>query len=196
MNRFMAYFTRLSNGNRILFSVGAMWGLAILIAIPIAIFSPTTQKPEMDPTVPIESNIPSLSPSLSPSITETFTLIPTDTFTYTPSITQTFTLIPTNTFTITPSMTATNESTPTSTCTATVVPTNTLAVIMPTFTVAPLPTRLQPTAPIVQPTSPPPPISPPAAGCCKHCGSTSQPCGDACISNKNTCHTAPGCACR
>jgi hypothetical protein len=31
--------------------------------------------------------------------------------------------------------------------------------------------------------------------CCKHCGSTSQPCGDTCISLNYTCYTPPGCAC-
>ena len=34
-----------------------------------------------------------------------------------------------------------------------------------------------------------------SGGCCKYCGSTSQPCGDTCISNSSTCHTSGGCAC-
>ncbi len=33
------------------------------------------------------------------------------------------------------------------------------------------------------------------SSCCKHCGSSSQPCGDTCISNSSTCHTSGGCAC-
>lgn len=31
--------------------------------------------------------------------------------------------------------------------------------------------------------------------CCKHCGSSSKPCGDSCISTSSTCHSPPGCAC-
>jgi hypothetical protein len=30
--------------------------------------------------------------------------------------------------------------------------------------------------------------------CCKHC-KDSQPCGDTCIPNNQTCHTNSGCAC-
>lgn len=33
------------------------------------------------------------------------------------------------------------------------------------------------------------------AACCKHCGATSKPCGDTCISKDKTCHVGPGCAC-
>lgn len=29
--------------------------------------------------------------------------------------------------------------------------------------------------------------------CCKHCGSTSTPCGDSCISNSYTCNQPNGC---
>lgn len=32
-------------------------------------------------------------------------------------------------------------------------------------------------------------------GCCKDCGSDSQPCGDSCIALDKTCHKGPGCAC-
>jgi hypothetical protein len=31
-------------------------------------------------------------------------------------------------------------------------------------------------------------------GCCKVC-TTGKPCGDTCISEQDTCHTAAGCAC-
>ena len=31
--------------------------------------------------------------------------------------------------------------------------------------------------------------------CCKHCGPSSKPCGDSCISRSKTCHKGPGCAC-
>jgi len=31
--------------------------------------------------------------------------------------------------------------------------------------------------------------------CCKHCGPSSQPCGDSCISRSKTCHKGRGCAC-
>lgn len=32
-------------------------------------------------------------------------------------------------------------------------------------------------------------------GCCKHCGSTSRPCGDTCIASDKVCHVGSGCAC-
>ena len=40
----------------------------------------------------------------------------------------------------------------------------------------------------------PTPVPAPSAECCKVCTS-SQPCGDSCISNSATCNQAPGCAC-
>lgn len=48
-----------------------------------------------------------------------------------------------------------------------------------------------PAAPAV-PRPPDPRYSP---ACCKHCGPTSKPCGDSCISNNKTCHVGQGCAC-
>jgi hypothetical protein len=51
---------------------------------------------------------------------------------------------------------------------------------------------------IVQPTLivvPQPPSGGSGRSCCKVCGANSQACGDSCISNSYTCHTAPGCAC-
>ncbi|MCA9710746.1 MAG: hypothetical protein KDK70_33200 [Myxococcales bacterium] len=35
----------------------------------------------------------------------------------------------------------------------------------------------------------------PSATCCRHCGPTSKPCGDSCISRSKTCHKGRGCAC-
>jgi hypothetical protein len=48
---------------------------------------------------------------------------------------------------------------------------------------------------IIQPTLIVIPTTSGGGSCCKHCGSTSKPCGDTCISNSYTCHTPPGCAC-
>jgi hypothetical protein len=67
--------------------------------------------------------------------------------------------------------------TATDTCTPTTAPTQRI-----------IPTLMNTTIPLL-------PTNPPAPSCCKHCGGNSQPCGDSCISNKYTCHKAPGCAC-
>ncbi len=71
---------------------------------------------------------------------------------------------------------------------ANIVPTSApTQILQPTWTTGPLPTQPP------QPTQVPAPTS--SGACCKHCGSTSQACGDTCISKTKTCHTAPGCAC-
>lgn len=115
----------------------------------------------------------------------------TPTITYTPTITLTFTSTFTPTITFTPSIT--NTPTITFTPTRTPKPTFTLTKTrVPTFTII-----IWPTSPYPTYTQIPYQASPTSGGgaCCKHCGSTSQPCGNSCISNSKTCHTAPGCAC-
>jgi hypothetical protein len=140
---------------------------AIINSLPTATYTPTI--------------------TFTPTITLTFTSTFTPTITFTPSITNT----PTITFTPSITNTPTITFTPTRTPKPTFTPTKTR---VPTFTI------------IIWPTSPYPTntrvlyqASPTSGGgggaCCKHCGSTSQPCGNSCISNKYTCHTAPGCAC-
>lgn len=37
--------------------------------------------------------------------------------------------------------------------------------------------------------------SPSTSRCCKHCGASSKPCGDSCISLSKQCHKSGGCAC-
>ncbi len=65
--------------------------------------------------------------------------------------------------------------------------------VQPSLVQVPIPTAT------LLPYAPPTAISytqaPPSGGCCKHCGGTSQPCGDSCISLKYTCHKPAGCAC-
>lgn len=40
-----------------------------------------------------------------------------------------------------------------------------------------------------------PTTTPTPDGCCRHCGPSSQPCGNSCISLAYNCHQPPGCAC-
>ena len=115
----------------------------------------------------------------------------TPTITFTPTITLTFTSTFTPTITFTPSIT--NIPTITFTPTRTPKPTFTLTKTrVPTFTII-----IWPTSPYPTNTRVPYQASPTSGGgaCCKHCGSTSQPCGNSCISNKYTCSKPPGCAC-
>ena len=39
------------------------------------------------------------------------------------------------------------------------------------------------------------PAAVPSSTCCKHCGPSSKPCGNSCISLSKTCHKGRGCAC-
>ncbi|MCB9712934.1 MAG: hypothetical protein H6712_03715 [Myxococcales bacterium] len=39
------------------------------------------------------------------------------------------------------------------------------------------------------------PAAVPSSTCCKHCGPSSKPCGNSCISLSKTCHKGQGCAC-
>lgn len=62
-------------------------------------------------------------------------------------------------------------------------------------TATPVPQRaIQIPTPIPQPLAAPPPAGG-GSSCCKHCGPSSQPCGNSCISLRYTCHVGPGCAC-
>ncbi|MCX6786854.1 MAG: SH3 domain-containing protein [Candidatus Kaiserbacteria bacterium] len=68
-----------------------------------------------------------------------------------------------------------------------------IAAVIPASPVPATATRAVTSTPVivVQPTAAPLP----ARTCCKHCGSTSKPCGDTCISLSKTCHVGVGCAC-
>jgi hypothetical protein len=65
--------------------------------------------------------------------------------------------------------------------------------VQPSLMVVPIPTATL--VLYVSPTAISYTQAPPSGGCCKHCGGTSQPCGDSCISLKYTCHKPAGCAC-
>jgi hypothetical protein len=41
----------------------------------------------------------------------------------------------------------------------------------------------------------PSPVAPEPSTCCKHCGPSSKPCGNSCISLSKSCHKGRGCAC-
>jgi len=144
--------------------------LATIVLIVLAAGCGNSSAPAASPTqAPAPPKVAPTSASSSPA-TEiappTETLAPTQTLT--PTATSTYTFTPTR---FAAPTAASNTSTPTIT--------RAPATWTPVPTLRPLPTA-------------------PAGGggaCCKHCGTTSKPCGDTCISNKFTCNTPPGCAC-
>jgi hypothetical protein len=102
------------------------------------------------------------------------------------SYTQTAAALPTNTPLPTNTFLPTDTPVPTSTLTPIpiLLPTETATVF---FSI--LPGNQEPTLITV-------PNQPSTGSCCKHCGASSQPCGDSCISKNYTCSKPPGCACK
>lgn len=92
-----------------------------------------------------------------------------------------------------------NFCTATSTVTPLITATPTYTLVPRVITYVPVtPTKRKQDAPAAT-NAPAATDAPPPANtedpCCKHCGTTSQPCGDSCISLEYTCSEPPGCAC-
>jgi len=143
------------------------WGLVTIAALVLAAGCVTPSAPAIAPT--LAPAPPKVAPTSASSSSATEIAPPTETL----APTQTLTPTMTTTWTPIPMRAATNAVTWT-----------------PAPTLRPLSTATQ--VIVIAPTAPP------AGGggaCCKHCGTTSKPCGDTCISLKFTCNTPPGCAC-